>query len=86
MKRLILAGLWVVAIVSLSQLFEAGRTFDDSFGAWFVLETLLWLALLGGSLFVLTLRMYAIERKRGNVVRPVGVFERLLAGGEDGAS
>lgn len=86
MKRLVLGGLWAVAIVSLSQLFEAGRTFGTSFGLLFVLETVVWVLLLAGSLFVLTLRMYALERRRGHVVRPVGVFERLLAGGDDGAS
>ncbi len=85
MKRLLLLALWAAAIYSLSRLFEAGRTWREELDTGFVVATLGWLALLAGSVFVLTLRMYAIERRRGHVVRQVGLFERLLEGGGSGA-
>jgi hypothetical protein len=70
--RLVIIGLWVTATYSLSRLFAAGR--DGHVG----LATVFWLAALAGSVFVLMLRMYAIERRRGHVKQPLALFERLL--------
>lgn len=79
MKQVILALIWAVAIVSLSRLFHAGRTYEEAMSVAFVLTTGLWLALFGAAMFVLMLRTYAIERGRGNVTRPVRMFERILS-------
>ncbi len=84
MKRAFWVTMWVVATFSLSQLFEAGRAWRGALSPGFVLETLLWLALLGGTLLMLTLRTYALERRRGKVRRPIAWFERILERGADG--
>lgn len=84
MKRLFWCGVWIVAIASLSQLFAAGRVWSTAMSVGFVLGTGCWVVLFAGSLFLLMLRTYAIERARDNVVRPVAVFERFLERGAEG--
>jgi len=84
MRRLFWPLVWVVAVGSLSQLFAAGRAWSTALSVGFVLSTGAWLVLFIGALFLLTLRMYAIERAQDHVVHRVAVFERLLERGADG--
>lgn len=84
MKRLVLGGLWATAIVSLSRLIALGKT-SVGLSLAVVAQGGFWLALLLGAMFVLTLRMYALEQRAGRVTRPVGVFERILERGAAGA-
>lgn len=90
MKRLFWLSMWVIATLSLSQLIEAGKTWQTGLGHGFGpglaygLETAAWLLGLVGSVGMLMLRSYAQERRRGRVVRPVALFERILERGADG--
>lgn len=80
MKALILGGLWLTAIVSLSQFIALCKS-GAGLSPVVLAQGGVWLALLSGSVFVLTLRMYALERRAGRVKRPVAVFERILERG-----
>ena len=90
MKRLFWLAMWVLATVSLSQLIEAGKTWQLGLGSGFgagvgyVVETVLWVAGLVGAVGLLMLRSYAHERRLGRVQRPVALFERILERGADG--
>ncbi|MCC7492566.1 MAG: hypothetical protein IT204_09480 [Fimbriimonadaceae bacterium] len=84
MKRAFWIGTWVVAILALSQVIEAGKTWREASGLLFVVETIGWCVALLGAVGLLTLRTYARERAKGNVQRPVALFERILERGADG--
>lgn len=84
-KRVFWAVVWVVAIGSLSQSIQVAKALADGIGPMLLVRGAVSLAALFASLFLLTLRVYAIERARGNVVRPVAWFERILEKGETGA-
>ena len=70
--------MWVVAILSLSRVIHAVRELVPGFSWRTLLEGVLWLVLLGASLFLLGLRTYAIEKSRGRVVKRIGIYERIL--------
>ncbi|NUP99373.1 MAG: hypothetical protein HUU35_05920 [Armatimonadetes bacterium] len=84
MKRAFWLGAWVGAVAALSQLIAAGKSWRTAMSGWFVLETLVWLAILVVTVGLLMLKSYALERRRGRVVNRIALFERLLERGGDG--
>ena len=77
-KRLAILSVWIVAILSLSRVIHAVRELIPGFSWGTLLEGLLWLMLLGASLFLLGLRTYAVEKSRRRVVKQIGIYERIL--------
>jgi hypothetical protein len=77
-KRFVIIAIWIVAILSLSGVIHAGKVLASGFSLIALLKGLVWLVFSGGSMFLLGLRTYALEKARGKVVNQIGVYERIL--------
>jgi len=69
-----------VAVLSLPEAWSAWREVVRSGEG--VLWALVWSGVLGSALFTSGLLLYAADRRAGRVRRRIGLYERILSGGQ----